>query len=144
MKKIALSALIATSLLATGCATHNVSQPTVPFAGTVDSQLKADMTVGEKISGESSETILFGIIKLGGSNKFADGVTYSGGGSAFGFSGFDPIASVKSAAAYDAVSKSGADVIIAPRYVVDVQDYGVYKAVKVKVDGYKGTIKSIR
>ncbi|MBJ7548876.1 hypothetical protein JHC42_18745, partial [Pseudomonas sp. OA3] len=50
----------------------------------------------------------------------------------------------KSAAAYKAVKASGADVIVAPRYEVNVQDYFVYKTVSVNVTGNKGTVTSIR
>lgn len=142
MKKIALPLVLA-GALASGCATHNVSQPAAPLNGYVDTGLKADLTVGEKITGESSVTVLFGLFKLGASNRYADGVTYGAQASAFGLGGFDPISSAKSAAAYDAVSKAGADVIVAPKYLVDVEDYFVYKKVNVQVSGYKGVINSI-
>ncbi len=144
MKKFALPALLSVAVLASGCATHNVSQPTAPLNGYVDTGLKADVTVGEKISGESNVKILFGLFKLGGSNKYADGVTFGSSASPFGFSGLDPISSAKSAAAYDAVQKSGADVIVAPKYLVDVQDYFLFRDVKVTVSGYKGTINNIK
>ena len=90
----------------------------------------------------ASSAVLFGMLKLGGDSKFADGVTYGGGEGGFAL-GLDPVSSAKAAAAYKAVKASGADVIVAPRYEVDVQDYLVYKAVNVKVTGQKGTISSI-
>ena len=115
----------------------------MPLNGTVETNLKADVKVGESISGESSVNILFNVFKLGGDTQFADGVTY--GGSEGGFAlGLDPVASAKSAAAYKAVTASGADVIVAPRYEVKVQDYFVYKIVHVKVTGNKGTVTAIR
>ena len=57
---------------------------------------------------------------------------------------FDPVSSVKSAAAFKAVKSSGADLIVAPRYEVSVQDYFVFKKVDVKVTGNKGNIAGIR
>jgi hypothetical protein len=54
------------------------------------------------------------------------------------------VASAKSAAAYKAVTTSGADLIVAPRYDVHVEDYFVYKTVNVKVTGKKGTVTAIR
>ncbi|MDX1722745.1 MAG: hypothetical protein R3355_06475 [Pseudomonas sp.] len=143
MKRIATIATISAFALLTGCASQNVSQPAVPLNGTVQTNLKADVKVGETISGESSVNILFNVFKLGGDTQFADGVTY--GGSEGGFAlGIDPVASAKSAAAYKAVTASGADVIVAPRYEVNVQDYFVYKTVHVKVTGNKGTVTAIR
>ena len=41
-------------------------------------------------------------------------------------------------------SDGGADVIVAPRYEVNVQDYFVYKTVNVKVTGNKGVVTAIR
>ena len=143
MKKLATVAAISAFALLTGCASQNISQPAVPLNGTVGTDLKADVKVGETISGESSVNILFNVFKLGGDTQFADGVTYGGGEGGFAL-GLDPVASAKSAAAYKAVKASGADVIVAPRYEVNVQDYFVYKTVNVSVTGKKGTVTSIR
>lgn len=143
MKRIASIAAISTLALLTGCASQNVSQPTAPLDGSVKTNLKADVKVGETITGQSSVNILFGVFKLGGDTQFADGVTYGGGEGGFAL-GLDPVATAKSAAAFKAVKSSGADLIVAPRYEVNVQDYLVYKAVNVKVTGNKGTITSIR
>lgn len=141
MKKVAYAAAFSAVALLTGCASQNVSQPTLPLAGAVETNLKADVRVGEPISGESAVNILFGVIKFGGDSQFADGVVYDGAGAGFGF---DPIGSVKAAAAYKAVTASGADVIVAPRYDINVEDYFVFKKVHVKVTGNKGTVTSIR
>ncbi|MGE8497627.1 MAG: hypothetical protein ACN6O6_08985 [Pseudomonas sp.] len=143
MKRIASIAAISTLALLTGCASQNVSQPTAPLNGSVETNLKADVKVGEIITGQSSVNILFGVFKLGGDTQFADGVTYGGGEGGFAL-GLDPVATAKSAAAFKAVKSSGADLIVAPRYEVNVQDYLVYKAVSVKVTGNKGTVTSIR
>lgn len=143
MKHVAYAAAFSALALLTGCASQNVSQPTAPLNGAVKTDLKADVKVGESISGQSSVSILFNVFKLGGDSQFADGVTY--GGSEGGFAlGLDPVASAKSAAAYKAVTASGADLIVAPRYEVNVEDYFVYKTVNVKVTGKKGTVTAIR
>jgi hypothetical protein len=143
MKRIATIATLSALALLTGCASQNVSQPTAPLNGEVTTNLKADVKVGETITGQSSVNILFNVFKLGGDSQFADGVTY--GGSEGGFAlGLDPVASAKSAAAYKAVTTSGADLIVAPRYDVHVEDYFVYKTVNVKVTGKKGTVTAIR
>jgi len=144
MKKLYLSAAVAALIATTsGCVSYNMSQPSAPISGAVTADLKANVKVGEQISGESSTNILFGWLSVGGDTQFADGVTYGGaGGSAIGLP--DPISAVKAAAAYKAVKSSGSDLIVAPRYEVTVEDYIVFKKVNVKVTGNKGSIDSIR
>lgn len=152
MKKLWMSAGLATLIATTsGCVSYNMSQPSAPLEGVVKSDLKADVKVGEAISGESSTNILFNFFAFGGDTQFADGVVYgggaAGGGGALGGLGLpipDPISTTKAAAAYKAVKSSGADLIIAPRYEVNVQDYFIFKKVDVKVTGNKGSISSIR
>lgn len=146
MKKLWMSAaLVAVIASTTGCVSYNVSQPTAPLEGVVRSDLKADVKVGEAISGQSSTSILFNFLNVGGDNKFADGVAY-GGGAAGGLGALlpDPISTTKAAAAYKAVKSSGADLIVAPRYEVTVNDYFIFKTVDVKVTGNKGSITGIR
>lgn len=143
-RNIALAAAITCSALLAGCASQNVSQPAVPLQGTVKTDLKADVRVGEPIHGQSSMNVLFGVIKLGKDNQYADGVVYGGGESGFASLGIDPVSSAKSAAAFKAVKSAGADLIVAPRYEVDVNDYFIFKTVNVKVTGQKGTIAGIR
>lgn len=141
-KLLALSALVAT---AAGCTSYNTSQPSSPIDSQVKADLKADVAVGEAISGQSSVNILFGFLKFGGDSQFADGVAYGGDGSgALGGLGFDPVSAVKSAAAFKAVKSSGADLIVAPRYEVSEENYFVFKKVSVTVKGNKGSIRSIR
>ncbi|WNW12510.1 hypothetical protein RRX38_15635 [Pseudomonas sp. DTU_2021_1001937_2_SI_NGA_ILE_001] len=138
----ALAALIATT---SGCVSYNVSQPSAPLSGNVQADLKADVSVGGPISGESSTNVLFNFLTLGADNQYADGVAYGGsaaGGLALGLP--DPVSTTKAAAAYKAVKASGADLIVAPRYEVKVQDYFIFKKVDVKVMGNKGTINGIR
>ena len=144
MRTLTLVALLGYAATSIACASHNMSQPTAPLLGEVETRLQADVDVGSEITGESSINVLFGWLKVGGDTQFADGVTYgqAGGGSAL--VGFDPIASAKSAAAFKAVKNSGADVIVAPKYFVDVQDYIVFKTVNVRVEGHKGTVRSIK
>ena len=145
MKKLWMStALAAVIVSATGCTSYNVNQPVAPLDGAVKTDLKADVRVGEPISGQSSVNILFGVLKLGGDSQFADGVSYGGSEGGSMLNAFDPVSSAKSAAAFKAVKASGADLIVAPRYEVSVQDYFLFKKVDVKVTGNKGSITGIR
>ena len=147
MKKIWQMAAVATLIASTsGCVSYNMSQPAASLSGEVKTDLKADVKVGETITGESSANVLFGWLSIGGDNQFADGVSYggAGGGGGMGLPLPDPVSSAKAAAAYKAVKSSGSDLIVAPRYEVTVKDYFILKQVNVKVTGNKGSIQSIR
>ncbi|MBO3277177.1 hypothetical protein [Pseudomonas schmalbachii] len=145
MKKFWMSAVAAAVIAtASGCTSYNISQPSAPVDSAVKTDLKADVSVGEQISGQSSVSILFGFLKLGGDTQFADGVAYGGESGGLGLGAFDPVSSAKAAAAFKAVKSSGSDLIVAPRYEVTVQDYFIFKTVDVKVVGNKGSINSIR
>ncbi len=148
MKKLFLLAGVAMIGL-TGCSSVHQGVPTGALKETVSADHIAHVKVGEKISGESSAIILFGF-KIGGDNQFVDGMSYAGGSTGLGASLPVPLPvpslsggmdDVKSAAAYNALAKSGADVIVAPTYKTTVKnDYFVYKELEARVDGYKGTI----
>ena len=143
MKKMLLLAGIAMIGL-TGCTSVHQGVPAGALQTSVRADHVANVKVGEKISGVSSAKILFGFIKIGGDNQFVDGMSYAG--ETGGLSGMLPSLSkgmddVKSAAAYKAITKSGADVIVAPTYKTTVKnDFVVYKELEAKVEGYKGTI----
>lgn len=147
MKKMLLLAGIAMIGL-TGCSSVHQGVASGALQTSVSADHIANIRVGEKISGESSAKILFGFIKIGGDNNFVDGMSYAGESNGLGGALPLPVPSlsngmddVKSAAAYKALTKSGADVIVAPTYKTTVKnDYVVYKEIEAKVEGYKGTI----
>lgn len=140
MKKVSLllAAIVATVAF-TGCTTLNQNVPSSPIQVASPSALVPDIQVGEKISGTASvQKILFWQV---GKKEFADGVTYA-------VSNMPqlPMMSIvdqaKATAALNAVTDSGADVIVAPRY--EVRSVGfpmLYKEISATVTGYKGTIK---
>ena len=111
------------------------------FSASASTSLEADVEVGGKIKGTAKATLLFGLLKLpGGPNKFADGVF----GAALFASPFDPTGELKAAAAYDAMTGSGADLIVNPQYVVTVDNMLLFHSYKVDVTGYKGTIRGFK
>ncbi len=142
-KNVMLSLVAAFAFIFVGCQSTNVSQPSSPVSTKIEANLKADIAVGADIEGTSSLNVLFGLIKFGGDSKFADGVTYTMGGSS-ALLPFDTVGPVKAAAAYNACSANGADVLVAPRYTVEIEDYFVFKTIKVTVKGKKGTLGSIK
>ena len=69
MNKFLVPAALAAALAAlTGCSSYNVSQPTSPLNGSVKTDLKADVAVGEQISGQSEVNILFSFLQFPGFN----------------------------------------------------------------------------
>ena len=50
----------------------------------------------------------------------------------------------RNAAAYKATTSANADIILAPQYVVTIEDYFFYKSINCKVKGYPGYIKGIK
>ena len=148
MKKALIASTLVLAGAMTGCSSLNTSAPSLPLTGAVQSDVKADIEVGEKITGKASVTQLFGLLTLGDSKKYADGVAYgvgsTGGALPLPIGGASLVEKVKSSAAYNAVTESGADVIVAPRYTVEQNGYGFFGTIDVTVEGYKGTINSIK
>ena len=143
MRITGIAGIVAATMIGFGCAAQNLSQFPAPIDTTIATDLKADIEVGKAITGQSSANIIMNLISFGGDTRFADGVVYGGGaGGPVGLP--DPVSKAKAAAAYKAVMSAGADVIVAPKYVVDVKDYFVFKQVNVTVTGWSGKIKSIR
>lgn len=140
---ISLTLILFVALMS-GCATKNTSQYINPYAGATTSSLEADVSVGAEISGTSSATIIMGLFSVGADTKFADGVSYSANSSGSSLPFFDSVGDIKAAATYNAITDANADVLVAPRYVVDVKNYFIFKKVKVEVTGYKGTLNGIK
>jgi len=143
----ATSILIITTAALLGCSATHINQPSTPVRYDAHADLHADIEMGEKIEGKATAHQILWFINWG-ANKFADGVNFDadsnkGLNNTFNSTYFDSFYFVKSAAAYDAVSGSNADVIVAPRYEIELLDYFVYKKTTAKVTGYKGTIKKL-
>lgn len=142
MKRIFVATIILMTGAMTGCGSMNMSANSIPLTAPIASNVKADIQVGEKITGQSSVTkVLF--FTLGADKEFADGVAY-GGTSSSGFPFGDPVGNAKAAAAYKAIQSSGADVIVLPRYTVKTKNYLVFSTIDVSVEGYKGTIRGVK
>ena len=92
--------------------------------------VEADVTVGEKIQGTAKESYLFKFFKLSGTSTYLDNVAVGG--------------DVCAAAAYDAVSSSGADVIVNPQYVRTKKSNLFICSEECTVTGYKGTLSSFK
>ena len=97
-------------------------------------EAKVDVDMSKKLVGSSSGTYLFGLIKIFGDSKYADG---------YG-EGFGKIGKLKSAAAYKAIKRGQGDILVSPQYdVVKSRYFFIFSVYDVKVRGYDGRIISI-
>lgn len=140
LRKVAV-VLLTSSAFVAGCASQNASVHDAPLQAKVVGELHPTIVVGDKISGEASATRVLGFLTFKSSHSYADGVTYGGGSSSLFAGGLAE--NVKALAAENAVSTAGADILVAPQYVVDDASYPFVRKVHVKVSGYKGTISKI-
>lgn len=141
-------ALLSLSMLS-GCATtYHKSQSSGAVNVEVKSSFTADLEVDatKRIQGAASQSVLFGLFVFGSPSNFADGVNYgTGGGSGGGLFGPDLVETTKSAAAYNAMAPSKAEVLVAPQYLVKVTSklLGAWKDITVTVSGYGAKIKGV-
>lgn len=135
MKTLKLSLTLAIILIMASCKSTKksiLSTPTYAPAAEINpirANVEVDMT--KKLIGESS-TSYFLFFRTGGDNKFVEGMKHENGI----LSG--RVGKTKSAAAYNAIKDSDADIIVHPNYIVDVDNFLFFKKIKVKVTGYKG------
>ncbi|OGV48286.1 MAG: hypothetical protein A2X49_15750 [Lentisphaerae bacterium GWF2_52_8] len=142
MKKVLLLAISAVAVVSmvSGCSSTHVSKYSAPLDVKIETSAKPTVDVGEKIKGEATLTrVLFFTF---GASKFAEGMNYGGAGDAPGLFG-DSFANGKAAAAYDACEKAKCDVILAPHYVIEDNNYFVYQKTNYKVEGYKGNFTGL-
>ena len=130
--KILLLLMIVVSL--TTCQTLVKSSQGLSFepSSTVKNvEVELNVDSSSKISASSSATYLFGLLRISGDNEFADGI----------FRG--KVGGTQSAAAYKAVSNSGADVLVNPQYTLKKTKgfLWLWTTYKSNVTGYKGTYK---
>lgn len=141
MKKVLL--ILGIAIAITSCSSTRIGALSTPAyapraeINPIRANIDVDMT--KKISGESTSSY-FLIFQVGGDNKFADGMSYSSE------SQFNAIFKArenktKSAAAFKAVKGSGADIIVHPNYEIQINNYLIFKQIKVKVTGYAGYFK---
>ena len=146
MKKIILMML----LLLAGCTFKNTDHLSSNININVESNLEADINVGEKISGVGHETVIIGIFRVPGTKYSAHGVTSDATLSSknIGFKPFsylfNSIEFAKGEAVHDAITSSNADLIISPQFIITEEDFFLYKTIKCEVTGWKGTIKTIK
>ena len=148
-----LKVLLSLFLLAGfSCSTINKSHMNTGIELSIKSEMvaKVDVDMTRKLTGYASGGYLFHLFQISGDNKYADNIKYNASGSGGGiFSGvldmISKIEEVKSAAAYNAIRTSDADVLVNPQYVIEESHWNpFYKQIKVKVTGYAGRVVNIK
>ena len=149
--------LLIFTLIATSCTNVSYNQ----LEGNVDvkitANLKADISVGDKITGTGNETVILWFFRLPGKRFKAEGdvVAYSSQSpseinipilsSLFNaVNVFNVVENAKGQAIHDAITLSNADLIVNPKFTITENDFFIFKSVKCEVTGKKGTIKTIK
>lgn len=156
-----LFAGVSLATLLTSCASFSsgYQSSTVQSRNVQLDPIVADIVVDEsvKLKGEGESAYLL-FFRLRGDNRYADGINYSS--SAITREGlfsllnpfklFERIATgdaegkVKSAAAYDALQNSEADVLVHPTYNVYKKNYLIFYVYGAEVQGYAGKYTNFR
>lgn len=140
MKKVVSLASLAMLIGLTGCISTQKNACPAPVLTKNVAEFEPTVTIGDKISGTATGYSLFGLFWIGPS-EFAEGTRYNGGVSdVFGVIP-SPANKAKSAAAYNAIKNSNADMLVAPNYLVTTKNYFVVKKITATVDARKGTIE---
>lgn len=140
----------AIALFGTGCTNIETNK--------VGDQVSVHMPVFVKPTIETKDTVISGSatvhsilgIFTWGPNAQAVGINYgvaaAGGGAVGDLLSFTKTSEnvARNAAAYNATTSANADIILAPQYVVTIEDYFVYKSINCKVKGYPGYIKGVK
>ena len=142
--------ILLTTLFFTSCTHVSYNQPTNNLEINVTSNLNADISVGDEISGQGSETVILWIFRLPGKRFRAEGniATYSGSSPSrvkfpvlstvlSTFNVFNIVENAKGQALHDALTLSNADLIINPKFTITEDDFFVFKTVKCEVTGKK-------
>ena len=138
MKKISLS-FLGILFLASCSSTKMNTLATPAYAPSAEiNAIRANVSVDmdKKLSGSSSSSY-FLFFRTSGDNKYAEGMSYSGGNIVKGSVKFREN-KTKSAAAYNALQNSAADIIVHPNYVIETKNYLFFKKISVKVTGFAG------
>ena len=147
---------IAIILLCASCTNVSYNQLSGDVDINVKAELDATVTVGEKITGIGSETLILWVFRMPGTRYRASGNTTSMSlsspatpklpfASSFNFlNPYNIIENAKGEAVYDAITSSKADIIINPKFLITENDFFFYKTVKCEVSGLKGTISKVK
>lgn len=129
--------VIGLGLLA-GCALQSTAS--APLMVDNKTAVEPTLEVGDGISGRATNVNILFFLNFG-CYKQADGVDFTGN-EWRPFSGV--LERVKGAAAYDAIQKTNADVLVDPRYLIEDYNFLIFRVTKGTVQARQGTIKGYK
>lgn len=127
------------------CSSITKSQMNQSVNVTIDSPMtaKIDVDMTRQLTGYASGGYLFHLFKVSGDSKYAEEIRFNGEEPGW-FSFLSKVRTIQSAAAYNAIRGTNADLLVNPQYVLEENHWNpFYKQIKVKVTGYPGKIVSI-
>ncbi len=144
MKKtiMMLLAVGALAVVTTGCNSFETNRVGEQIDVKMELPVNPEVEAGkEMIAGKAKVHCLFGIFTWGVS-KQAVGINYFNGyqGTSFFTS---PADVARNGAAYNACVDANADLLLAPRYELDINDFFVYKSIDCKVKAFPGFLKAV-
>jgi hypothetical protein len=149
-----IAGVAALGILATGCASTNVSKIAAPGSAVCKTVVATpDVEQGGKITGTAEVYKIFGGLIVVGDTKYADGVRFTSNvgkqetgavAALAGLFGGESNDRAKAAAAYKACEGNNADMILFPSYEIDQNNYFIFSKTTCKVDGFKAVIKGIK
>ena len=135
-------------LFLTSCTNTSFNQLTSDVNVKVEANLNASIKVGEKITGNGSESSFLWVFRVPGIKYRASGNTSSltsSNPATHSFMNFlNIVEHAKGEAIHDAITTSKADLIINPKFTIIENDYLLFKTVKCEVTGLKGTINKVQ
>ena len=106
--------------------------------------MDANIVVKERISGTASRTYLLGFIPLNVGKTYSISNVWQNWEPKTIFEAFSGIDPIVSEATYYAVKNSGADIIVEPRYEIEVKNRIFFKVKTCTVTGFKGMISDFK
>lgn len=141
MKNLIFKAILTTSILfLTSCAGTFLSENSAPLTVSAKSSLEAEISVGEKITGEGSCMYLFGFIPLKMQTHATQGLLSPSWAEIM----WGQYNISKHQAAYNAVKNNNADVLVDPSFEITSTDFFLFRVESATVTGYKGTVEGFK
>ena len=94
-------------------------------------------------SGEATIYSLFGIFTWGVSNFADDSFVMRENNNSFLLT-IDPLAVAKQGAVYNACKTANSDMLLGAKYVINTNDYFVFKTINCKATGFPGVLKDVK
>ena len=136
-------ALVASTILS-GCATQNTSQGAYAPDVKVEKKYEAVIQKQDNVAtGEATVNCLFGIFTWGVNNFADDAFVMQQSSNSFSLT-INPADVAKRGATYNACANAKSDMLLGAKYVVDTNDFFVFKTIKCTAAGFPGVLQDVK